>query len=108
MFRVLDKSYYFKNKEYVYPSKQYDCYRFIEDVKEYCKKIVLFGSSTTMHCRPDSDLDFAISVKDNSFMRYISEVTSNYKTGCDIVWLDNSKLSPLQKKSINEGVVIYG
>ncbi len=108
MFRIIDKNYYFKNKEYVYPSKQYTCYKFIEDVKKYCDKIILFGSAVTMHCKPDSDMDFAIEPKNEESMPYINRIASEIKNGCDIIWLNKSNLSDSLYRNINNGVIVYG
>lgn len=108
MFKILDKTFDFQNKEYVYPSKQEECFKFIQKVKDYCNKIILFGSSVTMHCRPDSDLDFAILLKDKKFIDSVYKATNNLKSDCDLIWLEESNISPELQKNISKGIVIYG
>ena len=83
-------------------------------MKEYSfiKKVIIFGSSTTIRCNKDSDIDLAIEMdKDyynldnkNMISEKVQEVT-NYNS--DVLWINNEKEGTQILENINKGVVIY-
>lgn len=73
-------------------------------------KVIVFGSSTTIRCNRNSDVDIAIELADysneikNEISEKIQEV-NNYNT--DIIWLDRVKSGSNIVNNINKGVTIY-
>ncbi len=120
-----DKRNYIYTFPVVYNNKNYDVSRIhplkqkkISDLyyalKEYSfiKKVIVFGSSTTIRCNKDSDIDLAIEMdKDyynldnkNMISEKVQEVT-NYNS--DVLWINNEKEGTQILENINKGVVIY-
>lgn len=88
----------------VYPLKQKIAKKVFETFKndKRVKKIVLFGSSTTMRCTRNSDTDFAIELsKEHINKKTKDEVSESIQEICDwkadIIWMDK----------INKGTKIY-
>lgn len=88
----------------IYPLKQKLAKKVFENFKndERVKKIVLFGSSTTMRCTRNSDTDFAIELsKEYMNKKTKDEISEIIQEICDwkadIIWMDK----------INKGTKIY-
>lgn len=98
----------------IHPLKQKKISELYYALKEYSfiKKVIVFGSSTTIRCNKDSDIDLAIEMdKDyynldnkNMISEKVQEVT-NYNS--DILWINNEKEGTQILENINKGVVIY-
>lgn len=116
-----------KDKQYIFPivvdNNNYDVSR-IHPLKQRIinniynvvsndsriSKVVVFGSSTTIRCNKNSDIDIAIELNNysnenrNDVSEKIQEV-NNYNT--DIIWLDKIKTGSNISNNINKGVTIY-
>lgn len=95
----------------VYPTKQ----RMVKDVIEQLRQDIrvssarLFGSSITMRCNKESDLDFAIGLVDptNDIKNDVSEkVQQCCQWTSDIIWMDRMMPDDRIYKDVMRGLVI--
>ena len=100
--------------KYIHPLKQKIVNIIYDKIKDipYLEKLILFGSSITICCNKDSDLDFAILLKteynDLEHQNEISEIiqeASGYN--CDILWLDKLEKNTNIYNNVQRGVTIY-
>lgn len=95
----------------IYPTKQ-GCVKKILDSVRGDERIVglyLFGSSITMACNRDSDLDIAVKLKDlkNDARNDISErIQLACDWGADILWMDHLTREDRIYKDIVNGLVL--
>lgn len=97
----------------VHPLKQKLVAKLYDALKEEAciKKIVLFGSSTTIRCNKKSDIDLAIELRkekcDAQTKNRISEVIQTIcDWDADILWLDQIEKNSKIYNNIFNGVVI--
>lgn len=95
----------------IYPTKQAAVKRVISTLREDKRvtSLRLFGSSITMACNKDSDIDFAVGIQDlsSTSRNEISEkIQSACDWGADIIWLDH--LAPTERiySTIMKGMVL--
>lgn len=95
----------------IYPTKQRIIKNIIDNVRDEQRvdSIVLFGSSITMRCNRDSDVDLAVSLYDPSvsIKNDISElIQESCDYGADIIWMD--RITPKDRiyADIMEGLKI--
>ncbi|MDR1961513.1 MAG: hypothetical protein LBQ16_04445 [Gracilibacteraceae bacterium] len=101
----------FDNMNRIHPLKQGICKNILNchDVIDNCKQIIVFGSSVSMKCDDESDIDLAIELKTdsvknrNSVSESIGAISDwNY----DIIWLDDTiQNEPIYEK-IKRGVYL--
>lgn len=111
IFPILIKTNEF-NISRIHPLKQNVVHSIFLELKNdsRIKKIIIFGSSTTIRCNKNSDVDIAIELTENTndikneVSEKIQEI-SNYNS--DIIWLDKIKKDTNIYKNINKGVKIY-
>ena len=111
IFPIVSNNDYFDISR-IHPLKQKTINKIYEVVKndQRIKKVIIFGSSTTIRCNKDSDIDIAIELINNTneikndISEKIQEIT-NYNS--DIIWLDKIKVNTKIYNNINKGVTIY-
>lgn len=116
-----------RNKEYIFPTivtnSNYDVSRIhplkqkvVNEIYEFVskdnriKKVIIFGSSCTIRCNKDSDIDVCVELIDNSndIKNEISEkIQTITKFNSDILWFDRLKKGTNIYNNINKGVTIY-
>lgn len=95
----------------IYPTKQVAVKRVLDNLRgdENVLSLRLFGSSITMACHKDSDLDFAVGLRKSS-RDLCNEVSEKIQKACDwgadIIWLDRLTQSDLIYKDIMKGLVL--
>lgn len=96
----------------IHPLKQNVVYSIYLGLKNdsRIKRIIVFGSSTTIRCNRNSDIDIAIELihNTNDVKNEVSEKIqeiSNYDS--DIIWLDRIKKDSNIYKNIIKGETIY-
>ncbi len=117
-FHVLQSEYLkVKNIDMIHPLKQRLVYDIVTDrLSDYLDcidKVVVFGSSTSMRCCVNSDLDIAVRFADNmdtlenknAVSELIGKETDwNY----DVVWLNGiNENGRLYNEILSEGRVVY-
>ena len=98
--------------KYIYPTKQKTALRLHEFFKSEPKvaSAIMFGSSVTMRCNKDSDIDLSISLyKDFQNSNTRNEISEQVLEICDwkadLIWMDHlSKDELLYKNIITQGV----
>lgn len=101
--RKILKRVYPLMQQYVYQLMHAD---FLKDVQ-----VILFGSSLTMYCNGESDLDLAIGTKkyDIEFFHDIRDrISDMLKVECDILYLNDVEQNDRILGEINHGLVIVG
>ncbi|MDO4961670.1 MAG: helix-turn-helix transcriptional regulator [Eubacteriales bacterium] len=95
----------------IYPTKQRLVKSVIDQVRpdKRLNKLILFGSSITMRCCRDSDIDFAVGLADCSDLAK-NEISEQIQTICDwnadILWLDRLVPSERVYMDIQKGMVL--
>ena len=108
IFPIISENIY-KNIDRIHPLKQKLIFKILENnnILKYCKSIKVFGSSISIKCRWESDIDFAIYLNDNTLeiRNNISEIIGKItEWNYDIIWMnDNNEESDIYLK-INKGV----
>lgn len=95
----------------IYPTKQKMVKAVADELRgdSRIQSLRLFGSSITMRCNKDSDLDFAVGLVENTEINK-NDISEKIQTSCDwgadILWLD--RLNPDERvyKDIMNGLVI--
>lgn len=93
----------FMNCEHIFPIQQKYISTIIEGLKknQNVKKVIIFGSSVTSSCHPDSDIDIYL------------ELDKNEKTNIPLIykpydyWNNFSADERLKKEIYGKGVVVY-
>lgn len=87
----------------------------IEDLKQYCRKIVLFGSCSRGEDTHNSDIDLFI-VTDNDYTDNIRSKISNYEIAREIkpIIIDTLDLINMEEndkvflQEVNKGIILWG
>ena len=90
-------------QQYVYQLMRAD---FLKDVQ-----VILFGSSLTMYCNGESDLDLAIRTRKydiDLFHNIRDRISSMLEVECDILYLNDVEQDNRILDEINHGLVIVG
>ena len=96
----------------VHPLQQRAVVAIVNVLKKYDNVdfVVLFGSSTTLRCHGESDLDLVVKLKDPS-LESRNEVSEAIQLACDwradILWFDRIKATDSIAYDVNRGVMIY-
>lgn len=95
----------------IYPTKQAFVKRVLIQLRsdKRIKSLRLFGSSITMACHKDSDIDFAIDLSDKTSesRNAISEkIQVACEWGADIIWMDHLTSEDKIYKDIMKGMVL--
>ncbi len=117
-FKVLQLKYNsVRNIDKIHPLKQSVVYNIVSHALDaylgIIERIIIFGSSTSMRCCPDSDLDVAVKFRENmdtlENKNAVSEIIGketdwNY----DVVWLNGiNEKGRLYDEIMSEGRVVY-
>ena len=101
------------NASRIHPLKQKDTMAVYNCVKDNSDilSLVLFGSSPTICCRVDSDLDFAVELRQDALNRDTKNaVSEQIQEACgytaDIIWMDRVDRSSKLYENICRGVKI--
>lgn len=95
----------------IYPTKQELVKNVLSNIRSDGRvdSLRLFGSSITMACNRESDVDFAVGLKDTS-MDARNEISEKIQTACnweaDIIWLDHLSPSDRILPNIMKGLVL--
>lgn len=95
----------------VYPTKQEIVKRVIDEMRtdNRVSSLRLFGSSISMACHKESDVDFAVGVR-NATLSDRNEISEKIQDasnwGADIVWLDHLSESDRVYRDIMKGLVL--
>lgn len=95
----------------IYPTKQAEVKRVVNRLRydSNIETLRIFGSSITMACNRDSDIDFAVAIRDKSdeTRNIISEIIQeSCNWMADIIWLDHLSEDERVYKDIMRGVVL--
>lgn len=95
----------------IYPTKQAEVKRVLNRLRHdnHIETLRIFGSSITMACNKDSDIDFAVGIRDKSdeTRNVISEIIQeSCNWMADIVWLDHLSEDERIYKDIMGGIVL--
>lgn len=95
----------------IYPTKQELVKNVLLNIRPDSRvdSLRLFGSSITMACNRESDVDFAVGLKDTS-KDARNEISEKIQTACnwgaDIIWLDHLSPSDRILPNIMKGLVL--
>ena len=95
----------------IYPTKQKAVKNIVDQLRSEVSldKLILFGSSITMRCHKDSDLDFCVGLK-QSTVEIKNEISEKIQEACnwsaDILWLDRISAEDRIYHDIMKGVVL--
>lgn len=99
--------------KYIFPSKQKDIQSAINVARETpeIKKLIVFGSATTLNCGVESDIDIAVDAPgikhEDDFILLSRRIRQALQSNADIIHY-NSVHSDLLKKEIDtKGVEVY-
>lgn len=95
----------------IYPTKQRVVKRVLSELRSdgRVSSLRLFGSSITMACNKDSDVDFAVGLNEvtNEAKNEISEIIQiACDWGADIIWMDRLSKEDYLYKAVMRGVII--
>ena len=115
LYPILDdlKQYEFEfEMERIYPLKQREVFAVYNVLKNNpkIKSAWVFGSSTSMKCTMDSDLDIAIQYEDCSdseLTKLHHDIRVLCKNGCDIVYINDIKGGSKRFGQIRRGVKLF-
>lgn len=95
----------------IHPLKQRAVYCIYEALKDnrYVEGMILFGSSVTVCCNRNSDIDLAVELRSdcltNEARNEVSEIIQNAcGYGADIIWTDHIKENSAIDANIKRGV----
>ncbi|MCH1942422.1 nucleotidyltransferase family protein [Holdemania massiliensis] len=93
----------FKNCERIHPLQQKKVARMLEDFKQDNNiiKVIVFGSSVTVQCHNDSDLDLYVVLDQEK------KVIKNYYDFVYDLWTNFSVDTKLLKEIEQKGVIVY-
>ncbi len=113
IFPIITKDTPYEAK-YIHPLMQREVKKVYDTIsKEKCvEKLILFGSSINIRCNYQSDLDFAVKLKDDCFTienkNMISELIQEItEYNADVIWLNSLEKGTLLETNIKKGIVIY-
>lgn len=96
--------------KYIYPTKQAD----IQKLLEYASNnpeiltLIVFGSSVTWQCRPDSDIDVAVKYQSNrTFADVAADIRMQMISESDVINYQDIHNTALRDEIDKKGVVIY-
>lgn len=95
----------------IYPTQQKSVKKVIDELRQEksLDKVILFGSSITMRCNKDSDLDFCVGLK-NYTMDLKNRVSEKIQEACDwkadILWFDRICAQDRVYGDIRKGLVL--
>ncbi len=95
----------------IYPTKQHSVKRVLADLRldKRVTSLRLFGSSITMACHKESDIDFAVGLSDESSATR-NDVSEKIQMACswgaDIIWLDRLSQEERLYREIMEGLIL--
>ncbi len=87
----------------------------VENLKQYCRKIILFGSCSRGEDTHDSDIDIFV-VSDKEFADFVRKIINDYNSEREIkpIITDTFELIQMEKedevfiKEVNKGIVLWG
>ncbi|MDF2614509.1 MAG: polymerase beta, Nucleotidyltransferase [Clostridia bacterium] len=72
--------------EHIYPSKQRDMMKFLNQLPQEVEKVYVFGSSLTLHCGEESDIDLlVVAEKSESLYKAFSTVFKTLDSEIDLI-----------------------
>lgn len=81
--KLFDTSY---KIEHIYPSKQRDMIKLLKELPEEVEKVYVFGSSLTLHCGEESDIDLlVIAEKSESLYKAFSILFKTLDSEIDLI-----------------------
>lgn len=95
----------------IYPTKQRMVKSVVDELRQEKRvsALILFGSSITMACHKDSDLDFAVKLNDLTSQAR-NEVSEKLQMACnwgvDILWMDHLEPGERVYEDIRKGLVL--
>ncbi|MCL1877497.1 MAG: nucleotidyltransferase domain-containing protein [Defluviitaleaceae bacterium] len=92
----------------IHPLKQAQIHKLLNDtpLKDFCERLVLFGSSVDASCRPDSDIDVAVWPK-NGFRKKIDDLLVQETEGhVTIIWAEDLLSDEPIQQAIARGIDI--
>lgn len=103
------------NLIHIHPLKQKIVHNIIHDLQnknllQYINRLIVFGSSITMACRPSSDLDIAVDIQPlpiETVNKIYDSIGENTDWNCDVLWIHRLKTSDRIYSEIMKGQVIY-
>lgn len=109
-FKVLNGCEKLKNADKIFPLKQRELLNVVEGIKEYVKRIIVFGSSTNWNCNYNSDIDLIVEPNEKYDDIIVSKKLSKIAiNGYDLFTTEQlNNASDLFRDEIKEnGVLIY-
>lgn len=95
----------------IYPTKQNQVKEVIDNLRtnKYVKDLYLFGSSISMACNKDSDIDFAVGLTSDE-LNVKNSVSEKIQRICgwnaDIIWINHLDPNERLYKEIQKGLVL--
>ena len=99
----------------IHPLKQKDVRSVLQSIRgdENVASLTLFGSAPTICCNADSDLDFAVELREGAESREVrNAVSERIQEACrytaDIIWMDRVEPGSRLAENISRGIRLIG
>lgn len=98
--------------KYIFPSKQRAAQKAIElaQADDRIRRLIIFGSSTTLNCGIESDIDIAIdapNINTDEFISLAHPFLSEIPSEVDVIHYNNIHSELLMEEIKTKGVIIY-